>query len=104
MSGEIDQANSSAPVNEGSNSKAGQAASGQLVMLVKVVVLIIGAAIALLYFAGRIIAQRSEDRDQRERAQMGKGFDSQISANAQQMIEQGKMEFSLACGITTSRR
>src|SRR5947209_2280165 len=93
MSGEIDQANSSAPVNEGSNSRAGQAASGQLVMLVKVVVLIIGAAIALLYFAGRIIAQRSEDRDQRERTQTGKGFDSQISANAQRMIEEGKQIF-----------
>src|SRR5205085_8994269 len=59
-------------------------------MLVKVIVLLAGMTIALGYLAGRTRAQRSDDRGRNQREG---GFDSQISGNAQRMMEEGKRIF-----------
>ncbi|HYJ47026.1 MAG TPA: hypothetical protein VEV81_10465, partial [Pyrinomonadaceae bacterium] len=90
MSEDKEQTSSNGSLNEGRRGGTGQAARGQI-RLLKLAVLIAGALLVLLYLADRNIAQRSSNRAGREQAQTG--FDAQISANAQQMIEQGKQIF-----------
>ena len=62
----------------------------KLMMLIKVLVLAASLTIAVGYLSNRSRAQQSDDRS---RGQNEKGYDQQISDNAQRMMEQGKQIF-----------
>ena len=65
--------------------------SGENVMtLMKLMMLALALTIGLGYFVGLSKAQRPDDRS---RGQNAKGYDQQISENAQRMMEQGKQIF-----------
>jgi hypothetical protein len=59
-------------------------------LLVKIIVVLVGISIALVYSVERGRAQRSDEPDRGPKQQQ---FDRQISDNAKQMIEQGKQIF-----------
>lgn len=59
-------------------------------MLVKVIILLVGTSLAMVYSLGLAQAQRTDDPN---RGQNEKGYDQQISDNAQRMMEQGKQIF-----------
>jgi len=59
-------------------------------LLVKIIIVLVGISIALVYSVDRSHAQRSDDRSRDQKQQ---GFDQQISENAKQMMEQGKQIF-----------
>ena len=67
-----------------------QTVGGRIAERARVLVLLVGAAVALLFFAHGSHAQRDNDRS---RGQEGNGFDRQISGNAQQMLEEGRRIF-----------
>ena len=62
----------------------------KLMMLIKVLVLAASLTLAVGYLSNRSRAQQGNDRS---RGQNEKGFDQQISNNAQRMMEQGKQIF-----------
>ena len=72
---------------KGSAAKNG---NGKLIMLIKVLVLAASLAITVGYLSNQGPAQQGDDRS---RAQNQKGYDQQISDNAQRMMEQGKQIF-----------
>ena len=59
-------------------------------LLMKIIVVLVGISIALVYSVERGRAQRSDEPDRGPKQQQ---FDRQISDNAKQMIEQGKQIF-----------
>jgi hypothetical protein len=59
-------------------------------MLVKVIVLLVGISVAMVYSLGPGQAQRPDDPSN---GQNEKGYDQQIGDNAQRMMEQGKQIF-----------
>ena len=69
---------------------AANVGNGNLMMLIKVLVLAASLTIAVGYLSNRSRAQQSADRS---RGQNQKGYDQQISDNAQRMMEQGKHIF-----------
>lgn len=64
--------------------------NGKLIVIIKVLVLAASLTIAAGYLSNRSRAQQSADRS---RGQSDKGYDQQISDNAQRMMEQGKQIF-----------
>ena len=75
------------------SARKGSIANGRnrrLMMLIKVLVLAASLTVAVGYLSNRSRAQRGDDRS---RGQSDKGFDQQISDNAQRMMEQGKQIF-----------
>ena len=64
--------------------------NGKLMMLIKVLVLAASLTVAVGYLSNRSRAQQGDDRS---RGQNEKGYDQQISDNAQRMMEQGKQIF-----------
>src|SRR2546425_4005526 len=72
---------------QGSDSNKG---GGNVMTLIKLMMLAVVLTIGLGYLASRSLAQRSDDQS---RGQKEQGFDRQISDNAKQMMEQGKQIF-----------
>ena len=64
-----------------------------LVPRIKVITLLVFVAFGLLYIAGLVRAQSDRGADRARSAPKVNGFDSQISGNAQQMLEQGRQIF-----------
>ncbi|HLA11870.1 MAG TPA: hypothetical protein VJ023_14890 [Pyrinomonadaceae bacterium] len=64
--------------------------NGKLMTIIKVLVLVASLTVALGYLSNRSRAQQGDDRI---RGQNAKGYDQQISDNAQRMMEQGKQIF-----------
>jgi mono/diheme cytochrome c family protein len=67
--------------------------SVRVAKLVKMVTLMVFITLGLLFLAGRSRAQTERGRGSTRPPQSERGFDAQISANAQQMIEQGRRIF-----------
>ena len=63
---------------------------GRKMLLLKIIIVLVGISIALVYSLDPSRAQRSDDQS---RSQQEQGFDRQISENAKQMMEQGKQIF-----------
>ena len=96
MSDDAEQVNPSPriePESKRSDSQCTGFAGKQLVTLLKAMTLLVFVAVGLLHLAGRISAQSDQGRDRREGVQREGGFDSQISGNAQRMMEEGKRIF-----------
>jgi len=77
----------------GDTMRKGSAANdgnGKLMTIIKVLVLVASLTVALGYLSNRSRAQQGDDRI---RGQNAKGYDQQISDNAQRMMEQGKQIF-----------
>nr|MDQ3820289.1 hypothetical protein [Acidobacteriota bacterium] len=91
MSEGREEVSSDLTANGGRSGKSAAATGGQFITLIKLVVLMAGVCVGLLYLTERIAAQRSDGRDGAGRAQAG--FDAQISGNAQRMMEEGKQIF-----------
>ena len=70
--------------------RAANNGKGKLMMLIKILVLAASLTFAVGYLSNRSRAQRGDDRS---RSQKEKGYDQQISDNAQRMMEQGKQIF-----------
>ena len=66
------------------------ALAGREKMLVKAIVLLVGISVAMVYSLGLSLAQRPVDPS---RGQNQKGYDQQITDNAQRMMEQGRQIF-----------
>ena len=76
--------------NDRGSAKSSSRPLGGEMLLVKIIIVLVGISIALVYSVDRSHAQRSDDRSRDQKQQ---GFDQQISENAKQMMEQGKQIF-----------
>ncbi len=68
-------------------------AGRRLVTLLKAMTLLAFVAAGMMYLAGRTSAQSDQGANRMAGAQRGDAFDSQISGNAQRMMEEGKRIF-----------
>jgi hypothetical protein len=96
MSDDAEQVNPSPhiePVSKRNDSKNTGFTGKHLVTLLKTMTLLVFMAVGLLYLAGQISAQSDQGRNNRGDVQREGGFDSQISGNAQRMMEEGKRIF-----------
>jgi hypothetical protein len=91
--GQVNPSSHSEPESRRGDSQRTGFACKRLVALLKAVALLAFAAAGLLHFAGRISAQSDRGADRMGGAQRGDAFDSQISGNAQRMMEEGRRIF-----------
>ncbi|CAN5440747.1 hypothetical protein BH20ACI3_BH20ACI3_19380 [soil metagenome] len=80
---------SGSPGHRIGSDKRGSASVVRERMLVKIIILLVGISVSMVYSLERARAQRSDDRD-REQGKKETGIDRQISENARQMVEQGR--------------
>jgi hypothetical protein len=91
--GQVNPSSHSEPESKRSASQRTGLAGKRLVTLLKAVALLVFVAAGLLHLAGRVSAQSDQGADRMGGAQRGDAFDSQISGNAQRMMEEGRRIF-----------
>src|ERR1051326_748360 len=92
-SGQVNPSSHSEPESKRGDSQRAGFAGKRLAALLKAVALLAFVTAGLLHFAGRISAQSDQGANRMGGAQRGDAFDSQISGNAQRMMEEGRRIF-----------
>src|ERR1051326_6235213 len=92
-SGQVNPSSHSEPESKRGDSQRAGFAGKRLAALLKAVALLAFVTAGLLHLAGRISAQADQGADRMGGAQRGDAFDSQISGNAQRMMDEGKRIF-----------